>query len=115
MARPMSEISTFLEKRYGHLGDEGRSVCNVLEWLWDAHRPLADDHFVREFCSGGEGKFVQRYWEMRLGQLLRDAGWALYSKKEGPDFLAIRGSTKVWIEAIAPDVGTGKNKLPEDY
>lgn len=58
---------------------------------------------------------MQRYWEMRLGELLRAAGWQLSSSEEGPDFKASKDDRVVWVEAVAPKAGTTEDRLPDDY
>jgi hypothetical protein len=110
-----SKITQYVRRKYGSSSERARSICDRLERLWDAHRPLANPHFVEEFCSGDEAKFVQRYWEMCLGQLLREAGWQLESVARGPDFKATRGSRVIWVEAVAPGPGSGPNRLPQEY
>lgn len=111
----MSEITSSLQQRYSVQDDEERAIVEMLEALWVGHRPLADPHFVEQFCSGDEAKFVQRYTEMRIGQMLRDAGWHLESAAEGPDFKAIKQARMIWVEAVTPTAGEGRNRLPEDY
>jgi hypothetical protein len=39
----------------------------------------------------------------------------LSSSDKGPDFKAARGDEVVWVEAAAPNAGSGPDRLPDDY
>lgn len=82
---------------------------HLLEELWTKYEPCADDQFVIEIRN----QFHQRYWEMYLACSLMEQGHHLVPKrvKKGPDICIRENKVKVWIEAIAPNAGTGPDTI----
>lgn len=97
---------------YANLRDAGwnRSNREFAESLWARFAPYADSNFRDEIACA----FHQRYWEMYLGFGLLEAGLQLESNRTaGPDFKAVGHEGVVWIEATAPEAGTGADAVPE--
>lgn len=83
--------------------------------LWVRHSAanLAGAHFVEEFTGGSKPKFMQRVWEMVLGQHLIACGHEITTRPEGqPDYRFELGGRVVWVEAISPEPGPD---LPEEW
>jgi hypothetical protein len=85
-----------------------------VESLWERYEPSGDgnDHFL-----GDAGiHFRQRFWEMYLYCALQDRGTEVKKTigraRGGPDYSLEIGGTKFWIEATAPTVGSGSDKVP---
>ena len=83
---------------------------SYLESLWSVFEPYADPDFRTELAS----QFHPRFWEMYLGCSLLEMGFVLIPKNNsfGPDFQTSINEQKVWIEAAAPDSGTGPDSVP---
>jgi hypothetical protein len=72
---------------------------------------LADRIFEQELTSGRPYTYAQRMGELLLAEKLWSDGFALESKDEGPDFLAIKDGKSAWIELQTPEpVG-----IPKEY
>lgn len=88
-----------------HLSD----VKERIESLWLIYKPYAD----KQFLEDARFQFHQRTWELYLGSVLIEHG--LIPKKvsdEGPEFCVEVEGRKVWIEAIAPELGKGGDAVP---
>jgi len=86
-----------------------KEVRNRLEKLWQIYQPYAD----RKFKAGFREDLVARFWEMYVGSMLIQEGKELEKSGDiGPD-ICVKGSQKIWIEAVAPSQGCGKDKVPE--
>lgn len=84
-----------------------RELREALEAMWATYEPYADRAFVEAFARTPD----PRFWEMFLGCQLLAAGKTLLPTSDRqrrggqPDICVVEGSSKIWIEAIAPDVG----------
>lgn len=84
-----------------------RELRAVLEKMWSDYEPFADPNFVAEFAREPDARF----WEMYVTCQLLEAGKTLLptvdrSRQGGqPDVCVLDGDRRIWIEAIAPDVG----------
>lgn len=85
------------------------STRKLLERVWPAYEPFADTNFVDQFRR----HFHERAWELRLGTFLLRHGTAVTPRRQaGPDLGFEQGSQQIWIEAIAPNAGSGANEVP---
>lgn len=84
-----------------------RELRGILEALWAMYEPYADPNFVGEFAREPD----TRFWEMYLACQLLEAGKTLLPTAERcrrggqPDICVLDVGRRIWIEAIAPDVG----------
>lgn len=84
-----------------------RELRDTLERLWAVYQPFADQNFAAEFAREPDSRF----WEMYFANQLLDAGKTLLptaerSRRGGqPDVCVLDGDRRIWIEAIAPDIG----------
>lgn len=94
------------------LKDEPRNakMKNLVQEMWKVFFPWADPNFPQEFSKN----LHPRFWEMYLGTRLLERNFKLVPKKSsfGPDFQILLEGKSVWIEAIAPEDGTGKDAVP---
>ncbi|MGB8600179.1 MAG: hypothetical protein WCE88_11915, partial [Burkholderiales bacterium] len=102
-------------KDMGYVNARDRADCSkyrkFVEQLWARYQPLADTHFRDD----ARNHFLQRFWEMYLAVVLMERGHQLQrGGDEGPEFFSMIGSKRVWFEAIAPNGGTGSDKVPND-
>lgn len=89
---------------------QGARHKQFVEQLWTRFYPLADPHFRED----ARNHFNQRFWEMYLAVTLLDHGFDLHRQgDEGPEFYALINGRRVWFEAIAPDGGSGDDRVPE--
>ena len=81
------------------------------EKLWRIYEPYADRHFRQD----AREHFLQRYWEMYLTVALIERGIKpVRVSGTGPEFYFQHAGRRVWVEAIAPGPGRGKDRVPED-
>lgn len=81
-----------------------------VEDLWRDYRPYADRHFLNE----ARNQFLQRFWEMYLCVVFLRRGFLVTKiSNEGPEFVISIEDRRIWIEAIAPNSGTGPDYVPE--
>lgn len=67
-------------------------------------RGLADPKFVSEISTGSDQKFWACISEALIADLLRDKQFCERKRQgEGPDFLVMSGSCRVWIEVVCPE------------
>lgn len=82
-----------------------------LDRLWETYVPYADSTFRQGFARDPNARF----WEMYLGCRLLDAGKRLMPAADRPrrggqpDICVIEDDGRIWIEAIAPEPGTGED------
>ncbi len=89
---------------------ELRGYKCYVEFLWRAYAPYADRHFLSDAIT----HFQERFWEMYLGASFLAHGHCIdRGGKEGPEFSIQTGTKKVWVEAIAPSAGEGKDAVPQ--
>jgi hypothetical protein len=86
---------------------EEQEIRAALDAMWAIFEPYADP----DFCDGFARDPEARFWEMYVGCRLLWADKALLPASERrrnggqPDLCVIDGDRRVWIEAIAPDLG----------
>jgi hypothetical protein len=81
------------------------------EKLWRIYEPYADRHFRRD----ARKHFLQRYWEMYLTVALIEKGInPIRVGGTGPEFYFEHAGRRVWVEAIAPGPGQGKDRVPKN-
>ncbi len=84
-----------------------------LEWWWQRYAPYCGD---THFLSDARTNFVQRTWELYLGALLLDHGYQLERPPpDGPDIKIVAEKAPIWIEAVAPQCGTGADEAKRLY
>lgn len=89
-------------------------VRTFLDEQWSSFEPVCgDDHFL----SDSRTHFAQRVWELMLFGVLSEHGAELDpTKGDGPDFCLRRHDSKrVWVEAVAPHEGTGKDMAKRHF
>lgn len=79
----------------------------VREWI--RFSEYADSQFLTELRLDPHA----RLWEMRVGNLLLDAGMRLDSSDSGPDLLVSNLKRKAWVECVASTAGVGGNEVAE--
>jgi hypothetical protein len=109
------------DERYEDLRVEPdcQEIHDFIEEMWTAYWPYADSDFL---LKARNRDFQACYWEMYLGcSLLRqnmqieprtDRKRLWGSSDKGPDFKIVAPYT-LWLEAIAPGVGTTEDAVPE--
>jgi hypothetical protein len=92
------------------------AIKEQLEAMWLRYEPYADADFAEGFARDPEARF----WEMYLGCALLDGGKAVQPRMNrpqgqgNPDLCVIDNNRRIWIEAIAPDVGEqGEDQVPD--
>ncbi len=78
-------------------------VRSFMEDLWQIYKPYADTDFPQKI----QEDFDARFWEMYLTCALLENSIPVIVKphKRGPDILIESGTSRIWIEAIAPSSG----------
>ncbi len=114
-----SKELAILKKKFNHYDSLYVAVSTMttrpdfrdwLEVLWKQYEPHADTNFSDEFKK----QFNQRAWEMYLGSTLLNKGHVLGDHSDvGPDFKIAYENKQIWVEAIAVEKGTGKDKVPD--
>ena len=84
-----------------------------VEELWQMYKPYAEPDFL-ENAKNKDG-FHARTWEMYLGCVFLKHGLNLQKKTKikGPDLHLLWNNHSIWVEATAPESGSGGNKVPE--
>jgi type I restriction enzyme S subunit len=91
-------------------GKQWAEAKTFTEYLWTTYRPFADPNFL----SDARNHFLQRFWEMYLACALIHRGFEVKRVgHEGPEFYFLCEGRRIWVEAIAPDPGTGADRVPE--
>lgn len=97
----------YLHVRDGQQWAEAKAFT---EDLWTTYRPFADPHFLAD----AQNHFLQRFWEMYLACTLIHRGFEVKRVgHEGPEFYFLCKGRRIWVEAIAPEPGTGADRVPE--
>lgn len=79
------------------------------ECLWKDYRSYADTSFRADAMH----QFLQRYWEMYVAVALLGAGLELTKHGDvGPEFSFDLKGRRVWLEAVAPTAGSGRDAVP---
>lgn len=73
------------------------------EELWTEFEPLGDTGFIKLIAAN----FEVRFWEMYVACALKRLGNELESADNGPDLKITNLEKTTWVEAIAPNAGTG--------
>lgn len=89
-----------------------REMHGALQALWERYEPFAENDFRRQFAAEPQARF----WEMFLACALLDAGHRLvpFGDRRGggqPDICIVEGDRRIWIEAIAPKPGNGRDAI----
>lgn len=90
-----------------------RKECKAFtESLWLEYEEFADSDFLKEVQD--EMKFTSRMWEMYTGCTFLRNGFHLEKKgRKGPDLKVLKNEEFFWVEATAPNKGTGEDAVPE--
>lgn len=105
---------------YRRLRDDprGSDLKDRIEVLWKEYESVDPDRY--RFLREAQINFHQRWWEMYLTVgLLHASRFSSYkvetSKQDkGPDIkVTTPDGERIWIEAVAPDPGTGSDRVPE--
>jgi len=113
MARSFFIDGTDCERGYRNVRESKflEPARNYTEKLWRVYEPYADRHFRHD----AKKHFLQRYWEMYLTVALIESGVdPVRLNGTGPEFYFEHDGHRVWIEAIAPGPGQGKDRVPKD-
>ena len=106
---PFQNIS---DQRYILARDDPRfhKEKEFLERLWSVFEPFADPDFKSELAK----QFQPRFWEMYLACTFIEAGFNLIPRKcsYGPDIHFKYNRKNFWVEATAPDAGSGIDAVP---
>ncbi len=88
-----------------------KDAHDFVEGLWQKYETYAEP----DFLDDARKDFHAKTWEMYLGCLFLDSGFNLQkkTKKEGPDLHLLWNNRSIWVEATAPESGTGDNAVPE--
>jgi len=104
-------------KLYGRIRDYENdfSVKSQIESYWIEYKPYAPQNFLDKVQI--DENFHQRWWEMFLGVGLLNLNFNIKTShiEKGPDFKIVLPLQIIWIEAVAPNVGDGKDAVPELY
>ena len=102
-----------LDPFYNHIQDnpDRKDAHDFIEDLWQKYESYAEPGFLDD----AKKDFLARTWEMYLGCLFLNYGFDLQKKaqKEGPDLQLQWNNRSIWVEATAPESGTGDNAVPE--
>jgi hypothetical protein len=83
-----------------------------IEDLYSQFEPYGDRNFAVEFAK----HCLSRCWEIFLGCTLLQSGFPLIPRTSlpagGPDICVKKGSSRLWIEAVVPQIGTGDDSAP---
>jgi hypothetical protein len=99
------------DRAYGSCRDSKlkRPIHLRVERLWRRYAPICPD---RNFLSAAKAAFVEKTWEMYLACTLLERGFKLTKPSgKGPD-IHVTGPVPIWVEAIAPDAGSGPDAVP---
>ena len=101
------------DRAYANVRDSNSEVCqrakDYTELLWKKYSKFADPNFKTD----ARNHFRQRFWEMYLYCALEERGFApTRHGSEGPEFYFKHAGQKIWVEAIAPKSGSGRDAVP---
>jgi hypothetical protein len=100
---------------YRRLRDDPNAVDlkQRIETLWYQYQPIAPKGLVKK----AQHEFHQVWWEIYLGIGLMNLGFEVKPSpphRKGPDIqLPFLEQKNIWVEAVAPNVGTTSDKIPE--
>jgi len=89
----------------------GLRYKEIIENLWKEYEPYSKKDFLKK----AQIEFPQRWWEMYLTVGLLNLKFSIEksNKDEGPDIkVVLKDGRVIWIEAVAPNIGTGVDHLP---
>lgn len=88
-----------------------KDAHDFVEGLWQKYESYAEP----DFLDDARKDFHAKTWEMYLGCLFLDYSFNLQrkTKKKGPDLHLLWNNRSIWVEATAPESGTGANAVPE--
>jgi type I restriction enzyme S subunit len=87
-----------------------KNARSFVENLWTEYKVLADRHFLID----AKEHFLQRFWEMYVAVTFKKKGMEpVKVSNEGPEFYFLHGNKQVWVEAVAPELGTGLDAVPK--
>ncbi|MBT9175585.1 MAG: hypothetical protein DDT22_01265 [candidate division WS2 bacterium] len=116
----MTEIKSFFLPKaadenflYVQIRDDSRrhKSKTQIESLWKKYKGHESRNFLRET----QVNFYQRWWEMFLTVGLLNLSFDIKTERadKGPDIkVTLPNNEIIWIEAVAPNLGTGKDALP---
>jgi hypothetical protein len=97
------------------LRDESRNaqMKKLAQEMWQKFSAWADPNFPEQFSQ----HVHPRFWEMYLGVHLLENNFQLVPKKssDGPDFHILLDGKNLWIEATAPESGSGNDAVPSIF
>ncbi len=101
----------FYNRIRDNLESHYKDARNFVEEMWLKYAPYAEPNFLDD----ARKDFHAKTWEMYLGCLFLDSGFSLQekTKMEGPDLHLLWNGCSIWVEATAPESGTGDNAVPE--
>jgi hypothetical protein len=112
MSTLFEAFQTPIDPKYSLVRDDPRFQEQklFLENLWSVFAPFADPNYKSELAN----KFHPRFWEMYLACTLIEMGFQLIPRTSsyGPDIQINLNGRNLWIEATAPDAGTGDDAVP---
>lgn len=89
---------------------ENDELRERIEEMWRRYEPYCPD---KHFRSHARVNFIARTWELYIGCTLLEAGFKLERPPaKGPDIATWVNGTRLWIEAVAPDSGSGADAVP---
>lgn len=98
---------------YNYIRDnpDRKDARNFVERLWQKYESYAEPDFLED----ARKDFHAKTWEMYLGYLFLDYDFNLQKKntKKGPVLHLLWNNRSIWVEATAPESGTGDNAVPE--
>lgn len=102
------------DRHYIALRDEPDSELRArIEEMWRQYEPYCPDAHAH-FLADARCNFVARTWEMYVACTLLNAGFSLSRPPaKGPDIMTSANGTRLWIEAVAPDSGSGADAVPD--
>lgn len=100
------------DRNYIGLRDEPDSeLRGRIEEMWRQYDPYCPDAHAH-FLADARCNFVARTWEMYVACTLLNAGFSLdRPPAKGPDIKTSANGTRLWIEAVAPDSGSGADAV----
>ena len=97
------------------LRDEPRNaqMKKLAQEMWQKFATWADPNFPEQFSQ----HVHPRFWEMYLGVCLLENNFQLVPKKssDGPDYHILLNGKNLWIEATAPEAGSGNDAVPSIF
>ena len=98
---------------YDYIRDnpDRKDARDFVEGLWQKYYSYAEPDLLKN----AREDFHAKAWEMYLGCLFLAFNFNLQkkTKKEGPDLHLLWNNRSIWVEATAPESGTGDNAVPE--